>query len=196
MNLSGKLRVGAAFLLVFLLILATNRLDQHHYETVQTKITSVYKDRVLAQHYVYQISGIVHEQVQKVRYEASTDKAEMARLDSLMTVFRGTKLTQEEGRVLERLQRQLNSLNTISAQLVSEPDAVRLSNQELVDVSKQIRSSLDRLSAIQQEESWNLKKAAQISLDRNSFVSRAELLALAIIAVLVQIIIFYRPSKD
>jgi hypothetical protein len=37
----GKFRAAAGFLLVFLLIFGTNRLDKHHFETIQNKITSV-----------------------------------------------------------------------------------------------------------------------------------------------------------
>jgi hypothetical protein len=192
----GKFRAAAGFLLVFLLIFGTNRLDKHHFETIQNKITSVYEDHIMAQYYIYQINAVVHNQVHLIRYEASTNSVEFAKADSLLAAFGNSKLTKEETRLFDRLQGQLNTLANVSASLVPETDSVRLSDQRLLKAEQQIHGSLDRLSSIQREQGWDLKKAAQATLDRNTFISQAELLALAIIAILIQLIIFYKPTKD
>ncbi len=192
----GKIRAAAGFLLVFLLVLGTNRIDKHHFETVQKKVTSVYEDRVMAQHYLYQANAVVRDKVHLIRYEGLTNSVELARLDSLLDEYGKTQLTKEETRLFERLQRQLKNLVAISSALTTEAKSERVSDQALLETEKQIRVTLDRLSAIQQEEGRNLQRGAQASLDRNSFLSRVELLALAIIAVLIQLIIFYQPPKD
>lgn len=193
-NFFNKLRSAAAFLLVFLLILATNRLDQQHFDLVQEKIGSVYKDRIVAQHFIYEMSWIINDQVEALSQKATPDPAKSARLDSLIASYSTTRLTTEEARLFERLQNQIGQMNAMSVRALT--DSSEVDGSAIASVSKNLRVTLDRLSEIQKEESWNLKKAAQLSLDRSSFLSRMELWALAIIAVLIQIILFYRGSKD
>lgn len=192
----NRLRSASAFILVFLLILATNRLDQQHFDLVQEKIASVYKDRILAQHYIYEMSWIVNDQASLLRYEGRVEPAQSARLDSLIASFSTTRLTTEEARLFERLQNQLGQMNALMMKTLAASENPTSDNGEVVAMCNDIRATLDRLSEIQKEESWNLKKAAQLSLDRSSFLSRMELWALAIIAVLIQIILFYRGSKE
>ena len=51
-----RIRAGGALIIVFLLILATNMIDNHHFTVVKKSITSIYEDRLMAKNYIYRIS--------------------------------------------------------------------------------------------------------------------------------------------
>ena len=64
-NFRQKFNLALALLAVFFLILATNLVDRRHFETAQEALTSVYEDRVVAQHYIFEISTIVYQKEQQ-----------------------------------------------------------------------------------------------------------------------------------
>ena len=54
--MGNRLNTIMALAVVFLMVLATNRIDQHHFETAQKTVNEVYKDRVMVQGYIYSIA--------------------------------------------------------------------------------------------------------------------------------------------
>ena len=72
-NFRQKFNLALALLAVFFLILATNLVDRRHFETAQEALTSVYEDRVVAQHYIFEISTIVYQKEQQF-IENNTNK--------------------------------------------------------------------------------------------------------------------------
>ncbi len=60
-NLTLAKRVNAilALSIVFLLVLATNRIDQKHFNVAQNSVNEVYNDRIVVQDYIFSISNVL-----------------------------------------------------------------------------------------------------------------------------------------
>mgnify|MGYP000262379828 CR=1 FL=1 len=58
---SQRIQIGLVLAMAFLLVLGSNRLDQRHFSTIQTTVNSVYKDRVVVQDFIYQLTNIFHK---------------------------------------------------------------------------------------------------------------------------------------
>ncbi len=104
-SLSNRVNIGLALFIVFLLVFATNRLDQRHFNTVQDTLTTIYSDRVVAQDYVYKMSNVMCKKHLKILdaslvYSQSNLNKEFA---ALIDVFSTTKFTSRELRTFEEL---------------------------------------------------------------------------------------------
>jgi hypothetical protein len=55
-----KIKIAAASLVVFLLVLATNIMDNNHFDIVQQSLETVLDDRLVAKDYIYKISRQIH----------------------------------------------------------------------------------------------------------------------------------------
>ncbi len=60
LNTARRINTILALAVVFLLVLATNRIDQHHFKTAQANMNEVFEDRVLVQDYIFSISRELH----------------------------------------------------------------------------------------------------------------------------------------
>ncbi|MCB9297389.1 MAG: hypothetical protein H6559_30315 [Lewinellaceae bacterium] len=195
-----KLRTAAALIFVFVLIYGTNRLDNHHFENVQHIINTVYEDRIVAQHYIYQLNNLYRRKEEGIpgslKEEAARDINRQ--IDNYFELFSATRLTNKEARVFQLLEEKNEELKALEARLASLPDSDP--GEKDIDRIKAkidgIYESLDGLSEIQLNEGGRLRQAAQDSLDTNSFFSQLELVALLFTALLVQIIIFYVPKSN
>ena len=199
-RLFQKLRTAAALIVVFLLIYGTNRLDRHHFENVQHIMNTVYEDRIVAQHYIYQLSNLYRQKSEcapgSLKEEAAKDINRQ--IDEYIGLFSATKLTSKEAQVFQLLEKNNEELSALEANLAARPDGSL--NQEKISQFKakveMIFENLDRLSEIQLNEGGRLRRVAQDSLDTNSFFSQLELLLLVFIGLLVQVILFYAPKID
>lgn len=199
-SLFPKLRTAAALIFVFVLIYGTNRLDNHHFENVQHIINTVYEDRIVAQHYIYQLNNLYRRKEEGIpgslKEEAARDINRQ--IDNYFELFSATRLTNKEARVFQLLEEKNEELKALEARLSSLPDSDP--GEKDIDRIKAkidgIYESLDGLSEIQLNEGGRLRQAAQDSLDTNSFFSQLELVALLFTALLVQIIIFYVPKSN
>ena len=199
-RLFQKLRTAAALIVVFLLIYGTNRLDRHHFENVQHIMNTVYEDRIVAQHYIYQLSNLYRQKSEgapgSLKEEAAKDINRQ--IDEYIGLFSATKLTSKEAQVFQLLEKNNEELSALEANLAARPDGSL--NQEKISQFKakveMIFENLDRLSEIQLNEGGRLRRVAQDSLDTNSFFSQLELLRLVFIGLLVQVILFYAPKID
>ena len=61
-SFNNRIKIGFAFAIVFLLVIATNRLDKKRFDTLNTSLTSVYEDRLVAKGYLYELNNIFHEE--------------------------------------------------------------------------------------------------------------------------------------
>lgn len=199
-SLFQKLRTAAALIFVFVLIYGTNRLDNHHFENVQHIINTVYEDRIVAQHYIYQLNNLYRQKEEGIpgslKEEAARDINRQ--IDNYFELFSTTRLTNKEARVFRLLEERNEELKALEARLAALPDSDP--GEKDIDRIKAkidgIYESLDGLSEIQLNEGGRLRQAAQDSLDTNSFFSQLELLALLFTALLVQVIIFYVPKSN
>ncbi len=197
-----RLRAGAALIIVFLLILATNMIDKHHFEIVQKSMTSIYEDRLLAKNYIYCIS----RQMEVKRNLLQTGLPEGSAAinananDSIQTLinrYSKTKLTESEAQHFASLQTRLNRLFQYE-QSLSRGETI---NEELPSLDQVenyytgIFNDLDALSEIQIQEGKRELLFSNQAIDSSNLISRLEIGALILIGVLLQLLIFLKPLR-
>lgn len=194
-NFRQKFNLALALLAVFFLILATNLVDRRHFETAQEALTSVYEDRVVAQHYIFEISTIVYQKEQQF-IENNTNKWSVendARIEELIEQFAGTKLTTSERRQFESLKEHLTTLERIETKY--RENSTHNNTQVIPEIFKHIKNDLDDLAETQILESKSKMFLAQKSLNTTNLLSNLELGLLIIVGIAIQFVIFYRIKK-
>lgn len=190
-----KFNLALALLAVFFLILATNLVDRRHFETAQEALTSVYEDRVVAQHYIFEISTIVYQKEQQF-IENNTNKWSVendARIEELIEQFAGTKLTTSERRQFESLKEHLTTLERIETKY--RENSTHNNTQVIPEIFKHIKNDLNDLAETQILESKSKMFLAQKSLNTTNLLSNLELGLLIIVGIAIQFVIFYRIKK-
>lgn len=194
-NFRQKFNLALALLAVFFLILATNLVDRRHFETAQEALTSVYEDRVVAQHYIFEISTIVYQKERQF-IENNTNKWSVendARIEELIEQFAGTKLTTSERRQFESLKEHLTTLERI--ELKYRENSINNNTHVIPEIFKHIKNDLNDLAETQILESKSKMFLAQKSLNTTNLLSNLELGLLIIVGIAIQFVIFYRIKK-
>ena len=158
-------------------------------------LTTLHKDRVMAQEYVYQMKGIIYEK--KITLLDSSSVSNQTDLnkkfETLVDVFGTTKLTRNESKIFNSLKEDFEKIKSIEK---SREDNSKKFLKVERDYLKGIKTDLDNLSIIQMSESKNLIDLAQKSLDNNSFISKLEIGFLILIGIVLQFLLFYRVKKQ
>ncbi|MGB3776566.1 MAG: hypothetical protein WA951_15015 [Leeuwenhoekiella sp.] len=189
--LAKRMNTVLALSVVFLLVLATNRIDQHHFETAQQSVNEVFEDRVLVQGYIFSIS----QSLQKKYIYLQNNSDSKSNLDSdiqgFIKLFENTKLTKTEAKLLKDFKADFRTLKAFENQNFEDVDyEIKMETK-----FKNLQNYLRELSEIQITESKNLTKNAQKSLDLSEFMANMEIITLIVIGILLQILIFYRSKK-
>lgn len=193
--MSNRINLGLSLAIVFLLVLATNRIDKQHFEVIQSTLTTLHKDRVMAQEYVYQMKGIIYEKkIIVLDSSLATTQTDLnKKFETLVDVFATTKLTRNESKIFISLRKDFEKLKNLE-QITDNNQSGFLKAQR--DYLKAIKIDLDNLSMIQMSESKNLIGVVQKSLDSNSLISKFEIAFLILIGIVLQFIIFFRVKKQ
>ncbi len=190
MSLMQRLETGFALAIVFMLIFATNRMDEQHFKQVQDTLNTVFEDRVLAQDYIYRIENLIHQEslrlaVGNLEVPAQEDED----LEALLQKFAVTKLTMAERRHFESLLADSEKLRAVKgANIPTEEKVVQLQHS-----ITRMDKALDQLAKVQVEESQRLTNIAQMSLDSTDLTSKVEIGFLIVIGVMLQLLVFLRP---
>ncbi len=198
LSLSHKFQAGLALAVVFLLVLATNRLDHRHFSTVQNTVNSVFEDRVVAQDYIYRLNNLFQEKRLFLGlYDSLAEGSrENAHIDELLTDFGNTKLTTKESFYFKELQKNFEGLSALEQSINNCTDGMTENSRVKMESSLQrIMVNLNDLALTQLTEGRQLTETAKKSLDTNNLLSNLEIIFLIVIGIVVQVIVFYPTKK-
>lgn len=192
-----RIQIGLVLAMTFLLVLGATRLDQKNFTSIQATVNSVYKDRVVVQNYIHQLTNIFHEKQlhiilkDKFILNASQNK----KVIQLLSDFGVTKLTQKESELLNKLNNQFTSLENLENEISESSNPVS-ANDDTAVVKKldSILISLNGLASIQLEESGLETQLSNKSLSMNILLSKLEVAFLVIIGIAMLVLIF-NPMK-
>jgi hypothetical protein len=183
---------------VFFSIIATNLIDRMSFERVKDSVVAIYEDRLVAKDLVFELSLYVQE---KEVANASNDfvffnkrnKVVNDSIEQLTIKFLRTEMTEREARVFNDLQLNLVKLkgleNSINLEQEVEKGDFKI---QLV----RIKENLHDLSKIQLVEGKRQVFLSERAMDTVDLFTKLEILVLIILAVLVQIIVIYRPKQS
>lgn len=198
--MSIKQRINAGFILAaaFLLVLASNRLNQRNFSTVEQSVNSVFEDRLVVQEYIYRLNNLFHKkELALAKNELSTNTlTESSDIEKILSDFAKTELTVKESRYLSDLRSSYSELQEMEKNL-SAKNASGSAEMKRGISSKltRINNDLDELSGVQLSEGRQLTQRSQRSLGMNQLLSRLEIVFLVIIGILFLLIVFHREKS-
>lgn len=197
MKIYDKVKWIVAILLVFVLILATNLIDKNNFVRVRDSVVTLYEDRLVAKSLIYEMSNAVQKkEIAVLKNDTSFfngfNKNINADLDRLTSKFKTTKLTGEESKLFKTLEENLSNLK-------SSENAYKNSDYQnktkLLNQITQFKSNLDDLADIQLKEGSRQLSISKEALKTVELYTQIEIYFLVGLAIAIQIIILYNPSK-
>lgn len=198
-----KIKAITSLVVVFLLVLATNLMDKNHFEVVESALSSVYEDRLMAKDYLFRMSRQLQQKRNMLQHDdlvhaQNTILAADDSLEVLMTRFEGTKMTSDEAGYAEKLRESFGELKRNEQKLFEskEEGVVLLTQQKLIKKHEEMILTIDKLFAIQMKEGKRQIDYSNSVIDRSNLIAKMEIGALIVIGLIIQFLIFFRPSRD
>jgi len=191
-----KQRIHTGFVLAaaFLLVLASNRLNNRNFSTVEHGVDSVFEDRLVVQEYIYTLNNLFHKKELYLSSNTRNHKAipQYPEINSILADFEKTDLTREESLFLTSLKENYAELKTLEANYTNDGT----SKEKIVSVLGSISGNLDELAEVQLSEGRLLTQRSKRSLGMNQLLSTIEIVFLIIIGILFIVIVFHRDKSN
>jgi len=196
-----KVKTLAGFVVVFLLVFATNMMDKHHFTIVQDSFSKVYNEKLVAKDYIYRMSRLIQEKkttlngLQEVNPEQTYSFRDS--LETLTTMYAKTVLDRQETRSFESLKSKYEEVLKLESTLTSATEE----QEKMTALSKinakinEIEKDLDELAVTQVED---IKREATMSariIDQSDLIYKLEIGALIVIGIIIQLLLFVKPWK-
>ena len=195
MTLFNKLRWGASILLVFLLVLVTNLIDRDNYNRLKDSVTTIYEDRIVASDLLFEMLLLVQEKqvaviaADSLFFPGKNEKNNQA-MDELLAQYEKTKLTEKEQLLFTDLKNELSTLKQVEKQ-ATLPESKN--NSIVLKSIDPIMGYLHDLSKVQLEEGRHQVSISNKTMDTINLFTQGEIVFLILMAILIQIIILYKP---
>lgn len=194
MRLIAKIKWIASILLVFFIVLITNLIDRDHYRQLNDAVNSMYDNKVVASNILIEMSLILKEKeiaylTSDTNYFKSQSSDNYAEIKRLSEKYASTNLIEKEQATFDKLQVELEQLQQ------KENSIVNLTNGQVMKGLENIEKHLYELSEIQLQKAKRQVMISDRAKDTLDFFAQSEIIFLVIMAVLVQIIILYKPKS-
>ena len=198
MAILNKLKWIFGVFLVFFIILATNLIDRDNFLRIKDSTASIYEDRLIAKSIIYDLSKQFHrKEIALLKADSSFYQQENQATNSLieeaLAQFKSTKLTSKEALIFKDLKLSIADLQAKEATLLN--DAEKNYPSQLLQI-QEIESKLNALAAIQLEEGKRLVLISEKAMNSIELFTQMEIYVLLGLAILVQILIMYKPKTD
>lgn len=196
MTFLSKVKWVLSILLVFFVVLTTNLIDKKHFDRLNYSVNTIYEDRMVSSDLLFELSLIIHKKEIALISEDSLffknqNEPLSQDLERLMERYAQNKMTEKERLYFGRLKtyfQQLKQLGNASP-LYNDQKKKELGSL-LIDINEHIYD----LIKIQLEEGKRQVFSSRKAINAIDFFTQSEIIFLVIMAILVQIIILYRPT--
>lgn len=194
MTIYSKIRWVASILLVFFIVLITNLVDRNHFNRLSYSVTTMYEDRLVASDLIFQMSRLIQEKELAAATMDTTffnrrSDALNAEISGLAEVYKRTKLTEKEQLFFTRLLGEFDALKE------KEQDSENMAFQNVQERIERINQHLNALSKIQLQEGRRQVLISDKAKAAINLFTQWEIIFLILMAVMVQVIILYKPSE-
>jgi hypothetical protein len=160
---------------------------------MSASVTTMYEDRIVASDLLFDMSRIIQKKQLALVGSDTDDVGQMndfhQKLNLLTEKYLQTKLTEKETLVFSKLQEKLQALE--DKELKTEPLLV----EETLKTLDVIHQYLFDLSKIQVEEGRQQVFISNKARDTIELFTQGEIIFLVFMAIVIQIIIFYKPRE-
>ena len=196
----NRIKGIVALTVVFLLVLATNMMDNKHFEVVERALKTVYEDRLVVKDYIYKIaSNFHHKQETLLKAESESPFASLEsnrkEIEELMLKYSKTRLTEKETLVYNALREEMNDVFKLEISLAesgkwNEEDSKNI----LLSRYEEVSSHLDDLFEIQLKEGKRQIDQSNKAIEKSHLMSKIEIGILIAIGIMLQLLLFYKRS--
>tara|TARA_R110002050_G_scaffold69210_2_gene149766 strand:+ start:21063 stop:21671 length:609 start_codon:yes stop_codon:yes gene_type:complete len=198
MAILNKLKWIFGIVLIFLIILATNLIDRDNFLRIKDSTASIYEDRLIAKSIIYDLSNHLHrKEIALITGDSSFFQNENSTLNShiseCVNQFSSTKLTQKEKITFDDLKLSLQNLEDQEKDLFQGNPQAKSKQLKQID---EIKTKLNTLANIQMEEGKRQVMISEKAMSSIELFTQMEIYVLLGLAILVQILIMYKPRTD
>lgn len=193
----NKIKKVISILLVFFIVLSTNLVDKKNFNRLKESVTTIYKDRIVASDLLFDISLLIHKKEIAI---ISSDSLFLEKRNNINDQINGyiaqyeqTKLTGKEEASFENLKSELNELNKLEKSFTYS--TTNNNHKELLQRIEIISLHLKNLSKIQLNEGKQQMFMSHKAMKAIDIFTQIEIIFLVLMAIMVQIIIFYDSKK-
>lgn len=197
MTVFEKIKWVVAILFVFLIILATNLIDQKNFLKVEEAIENIYEDRLLAKELLMGLTIQFHEKelsyaLNDSVYLETQNDAINSDIIRILQIFEKATETRNENMVLHKLNENHSELIQLESNGSSDD---KVYNKKYSVLFSAINENIKELSMIQVKEGRNQKLRAQDAVNSVKLFTKIEIYLLVFLGLIIQIIILYQPKK-
>lgn len=197
MTIFSKIRWVASILLVFFIVLITNLIDKDNFNRLRNTVTTIYEDRIVASDLLFEISMLIQEKEvaiisrDSLFFQMNNNKANLD-IDGLTGRYGQTELTENEQLIFNSLKDEISNLKRLEQSYVSSETN---ENTNLLRSIDNITQNLHDLSKIQLKEGRQQVLISNKVMDTINLFTQGEIIFLILMAILIQIIILYKPKE-
>lgn len=197
MTFYNKAKWVLGILMVFVLVITTNLIDRSNFLKVKDSVLAIYEDRLVAYDLIFEMSKSFQEKEVATAISDSfffSERNNQVNIDIQESVlrFERTKLTVEEENLFNDFKNNLDSLNRSETSYIQSKFVQKapLFNQ----ISK-VKENLYDLSKIQLNEGGRQMTISKRAIDTVELFTQLEIYVLIFLAILIQIIVIYKPKE-
>lgn len=198
-------KAQVAFLLAIILmgIFIKNVIDRNNVSELGDSFSSVYKDRLLVESYIYKLSEHLHQK-QKLIDDCSQqeDRSDIrlkiaqhnAAINNLIQEYEKTKLTNQESVFFDAFKNNINEMIALENQYLKSQNTMIAATPTFDQQFYTATKNLDMLSGIQVAEGKSMADHSKRIVAGSSILTQFELAMIIIIGLIIQALIFASNS--
>lgn len=197
-NLFNKIKWIAGVILIFVLVLTTNLIDKDSFNKLRHSVTTIYEDRVVASNLIFEMTILIQEKEialaisDSTFFKAKNDTVNQ-NIENLILRYEKTRLTNEEEEIFDQLKQDLNKLKELEKKYANSGSDNNIAVFKSID---DIVHNLYNLSKVQLKEGRKQMLLSNKTMETIDLFTQVEIIFLIAMALIIQIIILYKPRRE
>lgn len=197
MKIFDKIKWIAGISLIFIVVLATNLIDRNNFNRLSNSVTTIYEDRIVANDLIFGMSILIQEKEIAIAMSDSIffkkrNSGIDQNLANLIKIYEQTKLTEKEHFVLNKFKNNLKALQNLEKQHAGLDFSKKAVSLNTINTMIHELSDLAKIQLIEGKRQMDISKRTTQSIN---LLTQIEIIFLVFLAILVQIIVLYRPKN-
>ncbi|WP_299061612.1 MCP four helix bundle domain-containing protein [uncultured Polaribacter sp.] len=193
-----KVKWVLGILMVFVLIVATNLIDRNNFLRVKDSVVTIYEDRLVVNDLIFEMSKAIQEkELASIKSDSvfflTENKKINKDLQNNILKYEETKLTAKEVKVFNNLKQNLKNVNDLELLLIKNKFD---NNKGLEKAIIKVKENLYQLSKIQLNEGGRQMSISKKAIDTVELFTQLEIYILIFLAIVIQIIVIYKPKEE
>ena len=198
MTFYNKVKWVLGILMIFILIIATNLIDKNNFVRVKDSVVAIYEDRLIANDLIFEISNSIREKEVALAISDSvffSDRNKIINENIQVNVlrFEDTKLTIDEGKIFKNFKKNLQLLTNSEDAFIQSKFVNKV---PLFKKISEVQKNLYDLSKIQLSEGKRQMSISEKAISSVELFTQIEIYLLIFLAILIQIIVIYKPKES